>query len=82
VKTTESGVNWLLNRYGGVQGITESLKHTAHNVYTILTEDSILSKPEFEVTFGKSDFDFVDVYINPQDTDYVMCEPPIVIADD
>lgn len=70
VNTTESIVNWALNRYGGFSGIVTRITCAITNKYVQVTEDALTNTPDFDVTFGKSDFDFVDVYINPQDNDF------------
>ena len=45
-------------------------------------------EPDFDVTFGKTDFDFVDIYVepkkikdNPQDI-YDFCNRPMVLSAD
>ena len=75
VQGAESVTNHILARCGGVAGIKQNIT----NIYNHYT-DPEQPAADFDVTFGKSDFDFVDVFVNPQDdADYIK---PIVIGYD
>ena len=72
-------MKWL----GGNEGIKQTACSTISKL--LYAEEYKQVTPDFEVTFCKSDFDFVDIYVstqcneNPQDK-YDQCEHPIVLS--